>query len=48
MPNAPPTCGAITRIFVSGIPKTNAVISSRMMCGVCEVSQTVYSPVAGS
>ena len=36
------------RIFVSEIPNTNAVISSRMTCGHCEVIQTVYSPVDGS
>ena len=28
--------GAITRIFVSGIPKTNAVISRRWTCGASE------------
>ena len=36
------------RIFVSGIPKTKAVISSRMMCGSAAGHQTVYWPVAGS
>ena len=36
------------RIFVSGIPNTNAVISSRMMCGSLRVIQTVYWPVDGS
>ena len=33
------------RIFVSGIPNTNAVISRRITCGACELIQTVYSPV---
>ena len=46
-PKPPPIWGEITRIFVSGMPKTNAVISKRMTCGACEVIQTVYSPVAG-
>ncbi len=48
MPKPPPTWSAMQRIFVSGIPNTKAVISSRMMCGSCEVIQTVYWPVAGS
>jgi hypothetical protein len=33
--------GAMQRIFVSSMPKTNAVISRRMMCGSCELIQTV-------
>src|SRR3989304_1883081 len=37
----------MTRILVSGMPKTNAVISNRMTCGAWEVIQTVYSPVTG-
>src|SRR5581483_10653018 len=36
------------RILVSGIPKTKAVISSRITCGACEVIQTVYWPAVGS
>ena len=48
MPKPPPTCGEMQRIFVSGMPNTNAVISSRITCGACEVIQTVYSPVDGS
>jgi hypothetical protein len=45
---AAPTWGAMQRIFVSGIPNTKAVISNRMMCGSCELIQTVYWPVTGS
>ena len=33
------------RIFVSGIPNTKAVMSSRITCGACELIQTVYVPV---
>ncbi len=48
MPNPPPTRGEMQRIFVSGMPNTNAVIRSRITCGHCDVIQTVYSRLAGS
>jgi hypothetical protein len=48
VPKPPPTWSATQRILFSGMPKTKAVISRRMMCGSCELIQTVYSPVAGS
>jgi hypothetical protein len=41
VPKPPPICGEMQRSRVSGIPKTNAVISKRMMCGHCDVIQTV-------
>ena len=47
MPNAPPTSGAMQRTLCSGMPVTNAVSSSRWMCGVWLDIQTVYSSVPG-
>ncbi len=46
-PNPPPTSGAITRILCSGMPRTNAAMSSRWTWGFWEVTQHVSSPVAG-
>ena len=43
MPKAPPMSGLMTRTLFSGMPSTKAVMSSRMMCGVWEVIQMVYS-----
>ena len=46
-PKPPPTSGAITRTFASGIPSTS-VYAVRMMCGACVEVKTVMSPVAGT
>ena len=48
LPKAPPTSGLMTRTLCSGMPSTNAVMSSRMMCGVWLLIQMVYSSVPGS
>jgi hypothetical protein len=47
-PNPPPTSGAITRIFVSGMPRMKAAMRSRWTWGFCEVTQSVRSPVPGA
>jgi len=45
-PKPPPTSGAITRSFASGMPVTPLRVT-RAMCGTCVVDQSVNSPVAG-
>ncbi len=44
-PNPPPTSGAITRTFASGMPSTS-VYAVRMMCGPCVEVIMVTSPAA--
>ena len=45
-PNPPPTSPEITRTLCSGIPSTNAAMSSRWTWGFWEVTQQVSSPIA--
>ena len=45
-PKPPPTSGAMTRIFASGMPMTSAY-AVRMMCGAWVEETTVTSPVSG-
>jgi hypothetical protein len=46
-PNPPPTSGATTRSFVSGIPVVPESVT-RAMCGTCVADHIVYSPVAST
>ncbi len=46
-PNPPPTSGAITRIFDSGMPST-AASRNRRMCGICVADHIVTCSPVGS
>ena len=45
-PKPPPTAGATTRTWCSGMPSVTAVISLRM-CGICVAEYSVMSPPNG-
>ena len=46
-PKPPPTSGAITRSFASGIPVASVRVVRRM-CGICVADHIVYSPWVGT